>query len=48
MKSPNKFLLIVISLCLSMGLFTFVQYNTNQIISKSMDQIRECQCEEKD
>ena len=44
MNSPNKFLLIIISLTLSMGLFAFVQYNTNQLVTKTINQIKECDC----
>jgi hypothetical protein len=45
MKTPNKFLLIVISLMLAIGLFSFVQYSTNEIISRSITAIEKTNCE---
>jgi YbbR domain-containing protein len=45
MNTPNKFLLIVISFMLAIGLFSFVQYNTNHIISKSIKAIDKATCE---
>lgn len=45
MNTPNKFLLIVISLMLAVGLFSFVQYNTNHIISKSIKAIDKANCD---
>jgi len=45
MKTPNKFLLIGISLMLSAGLFFFVQYNTNQIIAKSIKAMEKTNCD---
>ncbi len=48
MKAPNKFLLIAISLALAMGLFSFVQYNTNQIVTQAIDQMKECTCDNED
>jgi YbbR domain-containing protein len=45
MNTPNKFLLIVISFMLAIGLFSFVQYNTNHIISKSIRAIEKTNCE---
>jgi hypothetical protein len=47
MKTPNKFLLIVLSLILSFGLFFFVQYNTNQIVTKAIEQMKDCRCKDK-
>jgi len=45
MKAPNKFLLIITSLILAIGLFSFVQYNTNQIVSKSISAIEKTNCD---
>ena len=45
MNTPNKFLLIGISFVLAIGLFYFVQYNTNHIISKSIKAIEKASCE---
>ena len=45
MKTPNKFLLIGISLILATGLFLFVQYNTNQLITKSIKAMEKANCD---
>tara|TARA_R110002110_G_scaffold247219_2_gene463527 strand:- start:1019 stop:1171 length:153 start_codon:yes stop_codon:yes gene_type:complete len=46
MKTPNKFLLIIISFILAIGLFTFVQYKTNQLVTKAIGQMEKCECED--
>jgi hypothetical protein len=48
MKTPNKFLLIIISFILAMGLFSFVQFNTNQLVTKAIDQLEKCECDDED
>lgn len=47
MKATNKFLLIIISCAMAMGLFCFVQYNANQLVNKSINAFQQanCKCE---
>lgn len=45
MKAPNKFLLIIISFALALGVFFFVQHNTSKIINKSIKTIESATCE---
>ena len=46
MKTPNKFLLIIISFILAIGLFLFVQYNANQLVTKVAAQMEKCECDD--